>query len=73
MWSVKALGGHACHGAAVQPCPLPPLEFLRAGLYPPLGVVLHWWVGLSWVPIVGPADPVLLVETAFKEFLLALH
>ena len=65
--------GHACRGTAVRPCPPPPLEFLRAGLYPPSGVVLHCWVGLIWVPIVGPADPILRVETAFKESLLALH
>ena len=80
MWSVTALSGHACvergtgeacRGAAVQP--YPPLEFLRAGLYPPSGVIWHCWVGLSWVPIVGPTDPILRVETAFKEFLLALH
>ena len=53
--------------------PSPPLEFLRAGLYPPSGVVVHRWVALSWVPLVGPADLILRVETAFKEFLLALH
>ena len=51
--------------------PSPPLEILRASLCPPLGVVLHCWVGLSWVPIVGPADPILRVETAFREFHLA--
>ena len=37
------------------------------------GVVLHCWVGLSWMPILGPADPILRVETAFQEFILALH
>ena len=31
----------------------------------------QFWVGLSWVPIVGPADPILRVETAFREFHLA--
>ena len=60
-----------CRGPAL-PSPQP-LEFLRAGLYPPGDVVLHSWVGLSWVPIVGPADPILRVETAFQRFLLALH
>ena len=52
---------------------LPPLKFLRVGLYPPSGVVLHCWVGLSWVPVVGPADPILRVETPFQELILALH
>ena len=55
------------HAVVVQPCP-PPLNScvsVSAGLRV---WVLHWWVGLSWVPIVGPADPILRVETASKVF-----
>ena len=32
------------------------------------GVVLHCWVGLSWVPIVGPADPILRVPPSKNFF-----
>ena len=55
------------HAGVPGSSPALPLEFLRAGLYPPSGVVLYCWVGLSWVPIVGAADPILRVETAFRE------
>lgn len=52
-------------------CPLPHHVLLRACVYPPSGVVLHFWVGLGSLPLVDPAAQILSVETAIKEFVRA--